>query len=100
MPLLKGKSEIGHNIREMEAAGHPRKQAIAAALREARDTMATAPNAGLPQGGMLRAAKDNITHAKQIPYNGSVNGGKLRADFSPRGLTGWSGSAAWNGRRV
>ena len=37
MPLLKGKSEIGHNIGEMEAAGHPRDQAIAAALRVARE---------------------------------------------------------------
>jgi hypothetical protein len=37
MPLLKGKSEIGHNISEMESAGHhPRDQAIAAALNVAR----------------------------------------------------------------
>ncbi len=79
MPLLKGKAEIGHNVREMESAGHPRNQAVAAALREAgvpkaRDMTATAPNAGIPQGGLLRAA-----------------------DFAPRA---WSGSAAWNGRRI
>ena len=35
MPLLKGKSEVGHNVKEMEAAGHPRAQAVAASLREA-----------------------------------------------------------------
>lgn len=35
MPLLKGKENVGHNIAEMEAAGHPREQAIAAALRTA-----------------------------------------------------------------
>jgi len=37
MPLLKGKSKavIGTNIKEMEAAGHPPKQAIAASLRKA-----------------------------------------------------------------
>jgi len=38
MPLHKGKSKkvIGENIAEMEAAGHPPKQAIAAALSTAR----------------------------------------------------------------
>ena len=36
MPLLKGKKNIGKNIAEMEAAGHKRSQAIAAALSEAR----------------------------------------------------------------
>jgi hypothetical protein len=35
MPLLPGKSNIGHNISEMEASGHPHNQAVAAALREA-----------------------------------------------------------------
>ena len=38
MPLKAGKSKevIAHNIREMIKAGHPRKQAIAAALSKAR----------------------------------------------------------------
>lgn len=38
MPLLKGKSKkiIGENIREMEESGHPKNQAIAAALNTAR----------------------------------------------------------------
>lgn len=37
MPLEKGSSRetIGHNIKEMEASGHPRDQAIAASLKEA-----------------------------------------------------------------
>jgi len=37
MPLEKGSSRevIGHNIKEMEAAGHPKDQAIAASLKEA-----------------------------------------------------------------
>lgn len=37
MPLLPGKSEkvIGHNIKEMQAAGHPHDQAVAAALHNA-----------------------------------------------------------------
>jgi hypothetical protein len=38
MPLKKGTSRkvIGENIKEMEASGHPPKQAIAAALNNAR----------------------------------------------------------------
>lgn len=38
MPLKAGKSQqvIGHNIREMVKAGHPRAQAVAAALSKAR----------------------------------------------------------------
>ena len=35
MPLLSGKKNVGHNIKEMVSAGHPRDQAIAASLREA-----------------------------------------------------------------
>lgn len=45
MPLEKGKSRkvIGHNIKEMEESGHPRRQAIAAALSEARKSGAKIP---------------------------------------------------------
>ncbi len=35
MPLLKGKKNIGKNIKEMEKSGHPVKQSIAAALNVA-----------------------------------------------------------------
>jgi 8-oxo-dGTP pyrophosphatase MutT (NUDIX family) len=35
VPLLKGKENIGHNIAEMEKAGHPKNQAIAAAYHAA-----------------------------------------------------------------
>lgn len=37
MPLKPGKSQkvISQNIREMVAAGHPREQAVAAAMRKA-----------------------------------------------------------------
>lgn len=37
MPLQPGKSKktVSNNIREMVAAGHPRKQAVAAALSKA-----------------------------------------------------------------
>jgi hypothetical protein len=45
MPLKKGKSRkvIGENISEMVASGHPRKQAIAASLNEARESGAKIP---------------------------------------------------------
>lgn len=38
MPLARGASEkvVGSNISEMESAGHPEKQSIAAALNEKR----------------------------------------------------------------
>jgi|HubBroStandDraft_3_1064219.scaffolds.fasta_scaffold274267_3 hypothetical protein len=47
MPLHKGKSRkiIGENIKEMEASGHPRNQAIAASLNEARKSGAKIPKA-------------------------------------------------------
>lgn len=45
MPLHKGKSKetIGKNIAEMERSGHPRKQSVAAALNEARESGAHIP---------------------------------------------------------
>jgi hypothetical protein len=45
MPLKKGTSRatIGKNIKEMEAAGHPKKQSIAASLNEARESGAKIP---------------------------------------------------------
>lgn len=40
MPLKRGRSKkiIGKNIAEMEDSGHPKNQAIAAALNEARES--------------------------------------------------------------
>lgn len=45
MPLHKGKSKkvVGENIKEMEASGHPKAQAIAASLNEARESGAKIP---------------------------------------------------------
>lgn len=45
MPLKSGKSKetIGSNIKEMEASGHPQKQAVAASLNEARKSGANIP---------------------------------------------------------
>lgn len=45
MPLSKGKSKktISKNIREMVESGHPQKQAVAAALNQARKSGAKIP---------------------------------------------------------
>lgn len=43
MPLLKGKKNIGRNIKTEEAAGRPRKQAIAIALSEAGESKKKRP---------------------------------------------------------
>jgi hypothetical protein len=45
MPLAKGTSKetIGKNIKEMEESGHQKKQAVAAALNEARESGAKIP---------------------------------------------------------
>lgn len=38
MTLKPGKKNIGSNIAEMEKSGHPKNQAIAAALNKARES--------------------------------------------------------------
>ena len=43
MPLLPGKKNIGHNIKEMKHSGHSKKQSIAASLNEARKSGAKIP---------------------------------------------------------
>jgi hypothetical protein len=46
MPLLKGKKNIGHNIKVEEKAGKPKKQAIAIALNVERKSGAKIPRKG------------------------------------------------------
>ncbi len=66
MPLKHGNSPgiISQNIREMINAGHPRKQAVAAALRTAREMAA---GGRIPHAGPLNYAIGGRTD--QIPLN-------------------------------
>ena len=74
MPLLPGKKNIGHNISEMESSGHPRAQAIAAALNTARKHR--------EQGGGIRIKKIRAPVVRHHvgPIHSSVAG---RTDHLP-----------------
>lgn len=68
MPLLKGKSNIGHNVREMEEHGHPHKQAVAAALRTALDdeTLNSASYKAARKAGAVMSSAHDDTYAKPV----------------------------------
>lgn len=70
MPLKSGSSQktISSNISEMIHAGHPQKQAIAAALETARKTRA--------EGGM-NMGTTTVTTTKPIPFFGSGEPSKV-----------------------
>jgi len=81
MPLLPGKNEIGHNIEEMEKAGHPRAQAIAAALNTAR-------RAHREEGGPLQPPPGPALR-QPVPANTGIN--------TPGGIPGVEGIAPISG---
>jgi hypothetical protein len=85
MPLLPGKKNIGNNISEMESSGHPRDQAIAAALNTARKSRAagglnalTIPHVHRPRIRTPRAFRYTRHHTG--PIHSSVAG---RTDHLP-----------------
>jgi len=92
MPLLPGKKNIGHNIKEMESHGHARDQSIAAALNVARESRA--------EGGLnalkvphLRPKKIRQPHAEKFikHFHGAIHSSVAgRTDHLP--LTVRSGS--------
>ena len=88
MPLKKGSSRatISHNIGEMEAAGHPRDQAVAAALSTARRARAY----GGPLGSPMPMAPSKMG-GKQTVQTGGAMGPDLLQKLTA--LTGGVGSA-------
>jgi hypothetical protein len=88
MPLLKGKKEIGHNISEMEEHGHPRDQAIAAALNVARKHN---ESGGLNIFHAPHVKAKKISAPKVIHHNGPIHSSVAgRTDHLP--MTVHSGS--------
>jgi hypothetical protein len=86
MPLLPGKKEIGHNIGEMESAGHDRAQSIAAALNVARKHRA--------QGGVSASEAHDIAKSvlkEHIDYPAPKGhkglGAEIRAHRAEGGVT-------------
>ena len=81
MPLSKGKSQqtISHNISEMIGAGHPKDQAIAAALNTARHSKAFGGLDG-PHYNLFHAPKTHNAKLHVGPIHSSVAG---RTDHLP-----------------
>lgn len=81
MPLLPGKNEIGHNVKEMEAAGHSHAQSVAAALREAYDAHAAGIILRSSQGRalFLRRSDKSRDHAGEW----CCPGGSIEAGETP-----------------
>jgi hypothetical protein len=102
MPLLKGKSEIGRNVRTEEAAGKPKAQAVAIALRtagvpkakDAGNVGAPEPRGTAPTGGKRSpgdGAAPVLAPSSGLPY------GRLEGDS---GLGSRSANSLWRGRSV
>lgn len=90
MPLTKGSSRsvIGNNISEMEANGHPHDQAVAAALRVARESRASG---GRAEGVPSEAQKEAGNYKKRkINFHGLLisienEKGSMRSGVGPTG---------------
>lgn len=72
MPLQKGSSKavISHNISEMIASGHPRRQAVAAALHNADKSMKTSK--------ITKNSSARDVHGHNEKYAGSARSTKLQ----------------------
>lgn len=84
MPLLPGKSEIGHNVSEMEAAGHPADQSVAAALKKADVPPKVARHSerkGVSDRTMKGSERIEQRHLKST----SVSGNPVRQDRGDHG---------------
>lgn len=79
MPLLPGKSNVGYNISEMEKAGHPHKQAVAAALNKAGIKRKGNKMQSYSKGGDGMAGEKGMSPRKAIA-SGLIKGGNFGAD--------------------
>lgn len=72
MPLAAGKSReaVSSNIAELIAAGHPRRQAVAAALAHARDNGIATARQYDDLNGYFEVKRNPITKVGVFPYNG------------------------------
>jgi hypothetical protein len=69
VPLKEGSSRavISENIAEMVASGHPQAQAVAAALRQAREDEAMPAEAGAQEAQMQATQRPSVTSTDEIP---------------------------------
>lgn len=84
MPLKKGKSQstISSNISEMIRAGHPRDQAIAAALNTARSVKADGGNVIRTKFSQMQSQKNKTPYSYQKDVGASI------PLFDPKGRSG------------
>lgn len=86
MPLKKSgsKKAVGENIAEMEASGHPRKQAIAASLSNQRK-YADGDMGGSKKKGSVAAGFSQAPASAKVQKD---NEGPMGADFSTTPVKG------------
>ena len=80
MPLLAGKRNIGRNISEMEAAGHPRDQSIAASLRKAGVKRKDSPMKSKSYGHDGMAGEKGMSPRKAMASGLAKGGGNFGAE--------------------
>lgn len=75
MPLARGKSPktISSNIREMMATGHPKRQAIAASLHEAKESGARVPKPKTKENTMTHEKKEHHKKEHHVKHDDHKN---------------------------
>jgi hypothetical protein len=81
MPLLSGKKNMGRNIAELEAAGHPKKQSIAIAFKEAGEDSDTNSSREYDINDYLEIKENPISRTGVFEYSGAQISPDLPADM-------------------